>query len=106
MTTHLKPGDRVKTTDGPGTVRAVADLDVSAQAWFGNAELCVVLDCGSKFPFNFIPKAQREPLRYDAAGKQRVLDSLDAIGDTFMIQWLTGVGRFDTNDPCDEWPAP
>ncbi len=31
---------------------------------------------------------------------------LDMMAETFMIQWLCGVGRFDTNDPCDEWPVP
>ena len=23
-----------------------------------------------------------------------------------MVRWLSGVGEFDTNDPCDEWPIP
>lgn len=29
-----------------------------------------------------------------------------ALSDGRMIRWLTGVGEFDTNDPCDEWPVP
>lgn len=49
----LKLGDRVKTTNGPGTI-------VEATSWFAPDTLCVKLDCGSMFPLAFVPDQETE----------------------------------------------